>query len=288
MPGNDRWGLFGSWQVSGEHMMEGRINIDGINLAYTLSGRGPSVVLLHGWMCNRKFWKQQAEVLSQTYQVLALDFRGHGDSDVAERGYTIEQLADDVRAVMEGLGINRAVMAGHSMGGMVAQQFCISHTGFSSGLILVTTIAADLEERLISKQIEKDSTRLGFRQAFLRYFEGWFGPSTDPKVIEWVRKEMLQTSENVGLSLVSSYRRFDLRAHLRDLHIPTLVIGTASDTSAVPVESKTLVALIPEAQLVMIDRAGHFPMLETPEMLNEALEKFLRCLRHTDTEDAEK
>lgn len=256
-------------------MVDTQIRVDGIKLAYTLSGRGSTVLLLHGWMCNREFWKKQIHALSKTHQILALDFRGHGDSDTPEGGYTIEQLADDVCNVMKGLGIKEAVVVGHSMGGMVAQQLCVSHMKYVSGLILVTTIAADREGHLISKRIERETLRLGFQPAFLHYFEGWFGPGTDPNIIHWVRAQMLRAPENVGLDLVRAYSRFDLRAHLPSFSVPTLVIGTVSDASAVPVESEILAGLIPGAQLVMIDGAGHFPMLETPQKFNKILEEFL-------------
>jgi pimeloyl-ACP methyl ester carboxylesterase len=255
--------------------MDGRISVDSVELAYTLSGRGPSIVLLHGWMCNRKFWKKQIEVLSQTRQVLTLDFRGHGDSDVAKDGYTIEQLADDVCEVLKGLEINRTVVVGHSMGGMVAQQFCLSHKNYVAALILVTTIAADPEGHLISKRIERDAHHLGFRNAFLQHFDGWFGATTESNMIHWVREQMLHTPETVGLNLVLAYRRFDLRTHLPNLRLPTLVIGTTLDASAVPVEAEILAELIPGANLVMIEEAGHFPMLENPQALNKAMEAFL-------------
>ncbi len=256
-------------------MIDKQIIVDGVKLAYTLSGTGRSIVLLHGWMCNRKFWKRQIEVLSRTHRVLALDFRGHGNSDVTEGGYTIHQLADDVRHVMNGLSIERAVVVGHSMGGMVAQQFCLSYKDYAAALILVTTIAADPEDCLISKRIERDARDLGFRNAFLRHFDGWFGATTESNLIHWVREEMLHTPETVGLKLVLAYRRFDLRTHLLNLRLPTLVIGTASDASAVPAESEILAELIPGANLVTIEEAGHFPMLENPHALNKAMEAFL-------------
>ena len=116
---------------------------------------------------------------------------------------------------------------------------------------------------------------VGFQHAFLHYFEGWFGPGTDPDITRWVRAQMLRIPENVGLDLVRAYSRFDLRAHLPNFSVPTLVIGTGSDASAVPVESRILAELIPGAQLVMIDGVGHFPMLETPHKFNKILEKFL-------------
>jgi len=262
-------------------LLDKYINIGNLKIAYTLSGNGPPIVLLHGWMCNRNFWKEQIQFLSKTYQVLAPDFRGHGDSDIPEGEYTIERLSDDLYKIIKRLTINKAVVVGHSMGGMVAQQFCVSHVEYVSGLILVSTIAADLEDRLISKRIEKDTPRLGFRNAFLRYFDGWFDIDTDPNIVRWVREQMLRTSESVGLNLTRSYRRFDLRTHISTLNIPTLVIGSASDASAVSDEAKTLTKLIPDAQLIMIEGCGHFPMLETPQKLNKTLKKFLSQNRLT-------
>ena len=102
--------------------MDGHLDVNGARLAHSLSGDGPAVVLLHGWMCSRRFWREQVPLLSRPNRVLALDFRGHGKSEVSEGGYTIEQLAEDVHAVMRALNATPAVLVGHFMGGMVAQQ----------------------------------------------------------------------------------------------------------------------------------------------------------------------
>ena len=255
--------------------MDGYARIDGVKMAYTLRGRGPALVLLHGWACNRGFWRQQIPLLARTHQFLAPDFRGHGGSDVTEEHCTIEQLAEDVHGLTEALDVGRFVLVGHSMGGMVAQQFCLSHGDHVAGLVLVTTIAADAEDRLISKQIEKDSAGAGYREAFDRYFSGWFGPAADAEVARRVREEMLRTPESVALDLVRSYWRFDLRSHLSALAMSTLVIGAACDASAVPVQSAMLADLIPAARLAVIGGAGHFPMLEMPEEFNNVLTEFL-------------
>lgn len=189
-------------------------------------------------------------------------------------GYPLGRLADDVSAVIENLGIDRAVLIGHSMGGMVAQEFCKNFSRSVSGLVLVTPIAADLQNRLISKRIEKDNMSLGFRVAFLNHFNGWFAVQTDPAIVDWVREEMLKTPENVGLKLMRAYSRFDLREHLPDFRMPCLVIGARDDTSAVPAEPQTLAGLIPGSGLVMIDACGHFSMLEKPEEFENLLDEF--------------
>jgi pimeloyl-ACP methyl ester carboxylesterase len=255
--------------------MEQHVAIDGVKLACTLSGDGPNVVLLHGWMCHRGFWKEQIRFLSKAYRVLALDFRGHGESEVTKEGHSIEQYSEDVYRVTQELGLKTFVLVGHSMGGMVAQHFSISHPESVSGLVLVTTIAADVEGRLISKRIEAEAPYGGFRKAFLKFFDGWFGETSDPSIVRWVREQMLQTQEAVALSLVRSYRRFDLRANLPQFSWPTLVVGASSDASAVPQESKILAELIPGAQLAIIEGSGHFPMLERPQTLNQILGDFL-------------
>ncbi len=255
--------------------MDHSIVVDGVKIAYTLSGEGKSIALLHGWMCNRTFWKEQIEFLSKTHRVLAPDFRGHGGSGSPEVGYTMERLAEDVYNLLMELGLKKVVVVGHSMGGMVAQQLCVQHMECVSGLILVTTIAADVEDQLISKRIEAESGTMGFREAFMQYFDGWFGTETDRRVVDGVRKKMLQTPEHVGLSLVHSYRRFDLRVHLPTFRMPTLVVGAGADASAVPVESQMLADLIPGARLAMIERCGHFPMVEMPQALNQLLGEFL-------------
>jgi pimeloyl-ACP methyl ester carboxylesterase len=255
--------------------MDDYVNVNGVKIAYTLAGRGQPLLFLHGWMCNRQFWKKQIEFFSKRYRVLTMDFRGQGESDVPAGGYTPGRLADDVFAVMKNLGIDRTVVIGHSMGGMVAQVLCKNFPQNVSGLVLVTTIAADLQNRLISKRIEKDSVDLGFRKAFLKYFNGWFASQTDPVIGDWVREEMLKTPEKVGLELVRAYSRFDLRAHLPDFRMPCLVMGARDDTSAVPVEPQTLAKLIPGSRLIMIETCGHFPMLEKPEEFGNLLDEFL-------------
>jgi pimeloyl-ACP methyl ester carboxylesterase len=256
-----------------------QITINGMKLSYTeTNGSKPAIILLHGWTCNRTFWNKQLELFTDKRKAVAIDFRGHGESQITSEGNTIQQLADDVYAFIEKMGFEKVVLIGHSMGGMVAQLLCSEHIECLEALILVTTIAADLKNKLISKQIESDTPIYGYRDAFLKNYIGWLNPEADSKIVEWTKDQMLKTPESVANSLVRSYRTFDLRSCLPKIKIPCLVVGAGSDASAVPEEAKTLASLIPEAQLVMIDKCGHFPMLEQPERLNQELNRFLSFL----------
>jgi pimeloyl-ACP methyl ester carboxylesterase len=251
------------------------ITIDGLRMAYTLCGDGPPVLLLHGWTCNQRFWEPQIEALSTDHRVLAPDFRGHGESDVPINGCTLARLAEDVHEMMWALDMAPAAVVGHSMGGMVAQQLALSHPEDLSALVLVATAAADPDGQLISGRIASDAVEAGYRDAFLRYFPGWFPADGDPDLREWVRSQMLRTPERVALGLVEDYRDFDFRNDLPGIRVPALVVAASSDVSTAPARSQEIARLIPGAKLVTIERAGHFVHLERPREVNAALHEFL-------------
>ena len=270
-------------QVSGDSMIADisavdRVEVNGVRLAYTQCGQGADVVFLHGWMCNRTFWQRQCrELAGRNFRCTAVDFRGHGDSEAPAAGYSIEQLAGDLSAVMAALGIGPAVIVGHSMGGMVAQRFCLERPEQTAALALVATIASDGEDRLISKRIAADATGMGFARAFDRHFDAWFAPGAPKSVRGWVKRRMRSTPDEVGLQLVGAYSRFDLTRRLGEIRRPALVIGTRSDDSAPPAQSRLLAELIPGGRLALIEDCGHFPMLEKPELLSRVLLPFLEA-----------
>ena len=255
--------------------MDNNITVDGVRMAYTLCGAGPPVVLLHGWACNRRFWRSQVEALSTDHRVLAPDFRGHGESDVPINGYTLARLAEDVHEVMWAMDMAPAAVVGHSMGGMVAQGLAVSHPQDLSALVLIATAAADPDGRLISGQIASEAVETGYHTAFQRYFAGWFPSDGDPDLREWVRSQMLRTPERVALGLVEDYGDFDFRNDLPGVRVPALVVAASSDASTVPARSEEIARLIRGARLVVIDGAGHFVQLERPGEVNTALLEFL-------------
>lgn len=253
------------------------VTIDRVEFGYDEVGEGPCIVFLHGWMCNRRFWDPLIAPLVRQRRVVSLDFRGQGESSIPADGYTVEQLATDVRDVFTMLGIDEAVIVGHSMGGMVAQQFALDHPSRTAGLVLVTTVASALGDALISKRIDKAVTNgeASFRDAFDRHFGDWFAPTTSEEVIQWVKDHMLRTPETVALALVRAYGQFDQTNRLGEIQVPTLVVGATSDNSAVPAQAQQLADCIPGADLCVIGECGHFPMLERVEELAERFAQFL-------------
>ncbi len=256
--------------TKGIHQMK-----DGFEMAYSICGSGDRVILLHGWACNSSFWHHQISVLAETHQVIAIDFRGHGQSSIPQTGYTIARLTADVRELIVQLELSPSIVIGHSMGGMVAQQYAILHPEDVNRLILIATVANDTGKALVSVTIADEAKKTDYRHAFKTHFSHWFTSNSSPKLMSWVRDQMLQTPEEGVLSLVASYRDLDLRSRLPGINLPTLVIGARGDTSTPSTASEVIARSIPGARCILIDGAGHFVQLERPDEVNNAIREFV-------------
>ncbi len=123
-----------SWEVGSA------TSADGIPIRYQVSGKGPvSVVFVHGWACDRSYWREQLDHFARQYRVVALDLAGHGESGVERRQWTIEAFGRDVVTVMEALNLRRVVLVGHSMGGPVAVETARVAPEIVLGLVGVDT-----------------------------------------------------------------------------------------------------------------------------------------------------
>ena len=183
-------------------------------------------------------------------------------------------LARDVRELIEHLGIPNCVLVGHSMGGMVAQMLGVEGVPSLVALVLVTTIASDASDQLISKRIARDTASGSFVEAFDKHFSLWFDENVGPAYMAHTRDEMLRTPDCVALALVKDYWNFDLTAGLAQINVPTLVVGGHSDKSSPASQARQLAHHIPNAKLHIMD-CGHFPMIEQSEELTVVLADFL-------------
>ncbi|MGH7785457.1 MAG: alpha/beta fold hydrolase [Candidatus Binatia bacterium] len=125
-----------------------------MQLAYEITGEGPlTIVLTHGLAASQATWAAQVAALAPRYRVLTWDLRGHGGSGPSEAPCTLGDLAGDLGEVLDRAGIERAVVLGHSAGGVVAMQFALDHPQRTAGLVLVGT-ASECNER--AKQFYED------------------------------------------------------------------------------------------------------------------------------------
>jgi 3-oxoadipate enol-lactonase len=161
------------------------------------------------------------------------------------------------------------------MGGKVAQRLAIDHPDALRGLVLIATTSADPDNSLISARVADQASTHGYARALAQNFPRWFTSDADDALVDWTRTEMLRTPEHVTLGLVADYRGLDFRLELAIIDVPTLVIAARGDLSTPVTSSKVIAGLIPDSELAVIERAGHFVHLERPTEVNATIRQFL-------------
>jgi pimeloyl-ACP methyl ester carboxylesterase len=249
-------------------------------IGYDVRGEGPAVMFLHPFPFARDVWKDTRAALGD-FRTIALDARGFGDSALGEPGFSIDELADDAVALLDHLGIAMAAIVGCSMGGYVALSMLARHPARASVLVLCDTRAdGDGETARANRQAAITEIRAHGPSAYL---EGvavrLCGHSSSDAVRAAVEERALASSADflrtLPAALTAMRDRPDRRALLPSLRLPTLVLCGAEDAVTPPDEARALQRAIPGATLELIDRAGHLPMLEQPDVFGERIRTFL-------------
>ncbi|MDN5795223.1 MAG: alpha/beta hydrolase [Intrasporangium sp.] len=239
------------------------------SIGYEVTGSGPGVVLVHGWCCDRTYLEPQQAHLSRLHAVVALDLRGHGASEqAADAGYSIEDFADDVAAVTAASGLERPVVIGHSMGGLVALE-CAAR-GLACAAVLLEP-AAILDQRgkdyfLRSVPAVAKDTDGAWRR---RFAERIMLP-TDTARRDEILAGMPLTDVRVAAAAMRGMGEYDAAAALRRVEVPVLVIVATS-----PEDLDAVRSLCPTVTTGQTVGAGHFHQLEVPEQVNLMIDRFL-------------
>ena len=258
------------------------IRIDDIQMAYTDSGMGRPVVLIHGYPFNRSLWNEQVAELSHSYRVIAPDLRGFGESDASEGPATMDRMAQDVALLLGHLGISRAVIGGLSMGGYVALAFYKQFPSRVRALILADTRAqADTEEgkQTRDEQAEKALAEgmAGIADAMLPKLLTPDTVSKRPEIVKRVRDMMLKTKpEGTAAALRGMAQRDDQTQLLPQISSPALIIVGADDAITPVADSEKMHNAIAGSRFVVLENAGHVSNLERTEEFNQHLLDFLR------------
>jgi 3-oxoadipate enol-lactonase len=258
-----------------------KATIDGVEIAYEVTGAGPTLLLLHAFPLGLSMWDAQVEALSATHRVVRFDARGFGGSAPGEGPLTMERIADDGAALLDLLGIEKAVVGGCSMGGYAAFAFVRRHRQRLAGLVLQDTRAgADTAEAMANRAALAARVlaegAVAAVEAFLPKLVGETTHRERPDLVAGLRERILATSpQGIANSLHGLASRVDSRGTLPTIAVPTLVLVGAEDVLTPPSEATTMAAAIPRARLDVIPRAGHLANLESPAAVNAALRAFL-------------
>jgi pimeloyl-ACP methyl ester carboxylesterase len=237
-----------------------------------MAGDGPlSVVFVHGWSCDRNYWKEQLDYFAQVQRTVALDLAGHGDSGLNRDDWTIPAFGEDVAAVINGLELDRVVLVGHSMGGpVIVEAARIAHQKVI-GLVVVDAL----------QDPDAPGMTLDAMQGFVARFEedfsdamrdlvstGMFVPESDSILKAWIVEDMASGPPEVGVGalraniLWPSTTRSNALAALR---VPLRLINSPlypTDSAAVNRYGM---------DVVIMSGVGHFLMMEDPKTFNALL-----------------
>ena len=263
-----------------------RLSIGELNLAVEESGRGPSVLFIHGFPLDRTVWRHQLDHL-HGFHSIAPDLRGMGASDCPAGDYSMARYAEDLAAVLDLVGSSRANICGLSMGGYIALEFVRRFRDRGTALVLMDTRAeADTEEgRLGRNRMAERARNEGVgtvAEELMAKLLGSESRSRTETVVEPLRRMMRATPLAGFLGALAAMReRPGYTDMLETLGIPTLVVVGAEDRLTPPSLAETMASAIPGALLTVVPNAGHLVPMEQPETTTRILDEFLRNLKPT-------
>lgn len=259
-----------------------RYAVGEVALNVTVAGSGPPLLLVHGFPLDHQMWQAQIEGLADEYQVIAPDLRGFGRSDVTGGTVSMSQMADDLAALVDVLQVpQRVTLAGLSMGGYVAWQFALRHRSRLSRLILCDTRAqADTPEAAAARlSLAQRVLAEGAAVVAEALLPKLFAPATytrKPELVAATREVILRTHpEGIAAALRGMAQRPDVRPLLGQIDVPALVLGGEEDAISPPEEMRQIAAALPQGTWVPIPQAGHMVPCEQPQVVNEAIRRFL-------------
>lgn len=248
-----------------------KIKVNGIELAYERRGKGTPLVLLHGYPLDHHTWDFVAAHLEETFDLILPDLRGFGGSSTVDSQYTLDDFASDIAGLLDHLGVSKAAVAGHSMGGYIALAFAKLYPERVSGLGLVSTqTLADPPDR---KEGRYKSAAEVAEKGIGGVVETMASKFTADEKLQNSAREIMQRQQPAAFigALKAMAERADTSSLLATFKAPVVIVHGDAD-SLVPVDrAREMKNAVPHAHLVELKGVGHLPMMEAVNETAEAL-----------------
>ncbi len=245
-----------------------------VEVGHTVDGPAgaPVVVLSNSLGATRGMWDPQVPALAEHYRVVTYDTRGHGESPAPAGPYTVDDLVDDVVALLDRLGVQRAHVAGLSLGGMTAMRLAARHPGRVDRLALLATSAKPDPQGFLDRAVQ---ARSGGTAPLAPTVVGrWLTTAyaaARPDLVARLEAMVAGADDEGYASCCEAVGSFDARGDLARITAPTLVVSGAEDPALPPPHQQLIADGIAGATLVSISPAAHLPNLEQPLEVTGAL-----------------
>ncbi len=259
---------------------------NGIELYYEIHGTGQPLVLISGLGYPLWQWHKMVPFLAEHFQVITFDNRGVGQSDKPAGPYTAQMLAADTAGLLDALGIEKAIIAGHSMGGFIAQAMALDFPQKVAKLILCSTNFGGPHHVPVTTEAMKVLTDV--TSDALTRFKNGLSVSTAPDwseknpemIEEWVKWRVAnpiepthyQSQLAIGLGLLTEAAAFEDK--LPRLNVPTLILFGAHDKVVPPANASLLAEKISGSKVIILPNAGHFFPIEVAEAASRTITDF--------------
>jgi 3-oxoadipate enol-lactonase len=267
------------------------VKVGDISLYYEIHGEGEPLVMIMGHGGSTVGWFCQIPELSREYRVIAFDNRGAGQSDKPDVPYTVQMLANDLTGLLDTLAVDAAHIYGISMGGMIAQEFALLYPQRVISLVLgcsgpggrhavlpdqdaMAMFHLERVKRLAPEERMRESLPFLYSQAFI---------DANPDIVEYVIAEGVKHAPPLHgfLRQLEAAVSHDTYDRLPQINVPTLVICGSGDRISPIQNSRLLASHIPNAELVILEDAGHVFFIEAADQANKVILDFLR--RHAQS-----
>ena len=255
---------------------------------YERRGSGPTLVLVHASVLDHSMWDAQVDALADEYDVVTYDLRGHGRTGGSDRGrYTMATYAEDLRALLDALNVERAVLCGHSMGGNVVQSFAARYPDRVAGLVLAETWGPEIRQRhewfvrrVMLPGAIPPVRLLGYER--MTRFNAWFyerffaeaGGNMDRVMTVMGEMPTMETAEFAKVMRCMA-RFHEESADLSGLAVPVLVLYGENTLPFVTAHAEWIAANLPDATVDVIPGAGHGANLDDPAAYSAAVRGLL-------------
>jgi len=251
---------------------------DGVSIVFQDQGKGDiALVFIHGWCCDRSYWRKQVPHFVLNYRVVTIDLAGHGDSGTKRKAWTMKAFGEDVAVVVKKLGLKKVILIGHSMGGAVIAEAAGLMPKKVIGLVGVDTFH-NVELKYSTEQINLivAPVRADFSKETKNHVRNFmFTSHSDPELVKKIANDMSSAPPKIGVATLEAYLSNDLLSTLKSVQAPTHCINSDRfPLTNIEVGRRHFHSF----KVKLMSNVGHFNMIEDPETFNRLLDETVKEL----------